>query len=137
MTIEFINDYDEIIPNLFLGNHPKHITRFKYVFAMNSCPTYHVGIGQMVVCRPINDAPYIPDESVLHETAKMVLDCVEKGTTLVHCTAGINRSSLIVALALIHKGMKPADAISLIREKRSEICLSNQTFESWLLKVNA
>jgi len=123
----------EIIPNLWLGSHPSSIHDMKYVFALNGRPTYHVAIGQMVVCQPFDDAEYMPKIEMIHTLAKMVLDCIKKGPTLVHCTAGINRSALIVALALIYQGKKPLDAIALIRSTRSEICLSNKTFERWLL----
>jgi protein-tyrosine phosphatase len=53
---------------------------------------------------------------------------------LVHCQAGLNRSSLIVAKALILDGRSPKDSIDLIREKRSPACLCNKAFEEWLLK---
>lgn len=52
---------------------------------------------------------------------------------LVHCQAGLNRSSLIATRALILDGRTPKDAIELIREKRSPACLCNKSFENWLL----
>jgi hypothetical protein len=56
-----------------------------------------------------------------------------KGQVLVHCQAGLNRSSLILVRALILDGTRPKDAIALVREKRSPACLCNKTFENWLL----
>jgi protein-tyrosine phosphatase len=50
----------------------------------------------------------------------------------VHCQAGLNRSSLVIARALILSGMPSVAAIALIREKRSPACLSNPSFERWL-----
>jgi protein-tyrosine phosphatase len=59
--------------------------------------------------------------------------CRTDGPTLVHCQAGLNRSSLVVARALILDGMTARDAIDLVREKRSPVCLCNPSFEKWLL----
>lgn len=54
------------------------------------------------------------------------------GAVLVHCQAGLNRSSLVVARALMLDGMSAGDAIALLREKRSPACLCNPAFEAWL-----
>lgn len=59
--------------------------------------------------------------------------CRESGPTLVHCQAGLNRSGLIAATALIRSGMAPAEAIALLREKRSPAVLCNDAFEDWLM----
>lgn len=59
--------------------------------------------------------------------------CRRSGPILVHCQAGLNRSSLIAGRALILDGMAPADAVALIRDKRSPACLCNPAFEQWLL----
>lgn len=65
--------------------------------------------------------------------ALWVNDCRANGPTLVHCQAGLNRSSLVVARALILGGMPPRTAIEQIRRKRSPVCLCNPSFETWLL----
>lgn len=57
------------------------------------------------------------------------------GQVLVHCQAGLNRSSLVVARALMYEGMPAADAIALLREKRSPACLCNESFERYLLSI--
>ena len=64
--------------------------------------------------------------------AAWVNTCRQTAPTLVHCQAGLNRSSLVIARALILSGMPSAAAIALIREKRSPVCLSNPSFERWL-----
>jgi protein-tyrosine phosphatase len=75
----------------------------------------------------------MPKEEQLYTLARCVNAYKQKGVTLVHCQAGLNRSGLISALALIEEGMKAVDAISLLRAKRSRAVLCNQLFEKWLL----
>ena len=69
--------------------------------------------------------------------AAWVNSCRADGPTLVHCQAGLNRSNLIVATALILDGMRPSAAIELLREKRSRAVLCNTAFERWLLEEAA
>jgi protein-tyrosine phosphatase len=54
------------------------------------------------------------------------------GATAHNCQAGLNRSGLVAALALIRSGMTPAEAITLLRSKRSPAVLCNPTFERFL-----
>lgn len=56
------------------------------------------------------------------------------GPVFVHCQAGINRSSLVVAAALIESGEVATgqEAIDFIREKRDRACLCNPNFEAWV-----
>jgi hypothetical protein len=52
---------------------------------------------------------------------------------LIRCQAGVNRSGLVTALVLMIAGYGPAEAIELIRSRRSRRVLSNRHFERWLL----
>lgn len=52
---------------------------------------------------------------------------------LVRCQAGWNRSGLVTALVLIREGLPAAEAIDLIREKRSPWALCNEDFVRFLL----
>lgn len=54
------------------------------------------------------------------------------GEVLVHCQAGLNRSNLIAARALMMEGMSADDAIVLLREKRSPASLCNPSFVDYL-----
>ena len=60
-----------------------------------------------------------------------------EGPTLVHCQAGLNRSSLVAALALTKRGASGAEAIALIREKRSPACLCNPAFFDFINAISA
>jgi protein-tyrosine phosphatase len=65
--------------------------------------------------------------------AEFVADAVRSGrTTLVRCHAGLNRSGLVTAQALTLLGMDVADAIELLRRRRSPFVLHNETFEAYL-----
>lgn len=131
--IEVANPVNEILPGLWLGAVPRQIDGYKYVLCVGERPTYHVQIGQMAVCRPFNDSPLVPADEVLHELADMTLAFAAKGRTLVHCTQGINRSPLVVGLALIKKGMTAEQALQHLRTTHNSAVLSNKAFEQWLL----
>jgi len=62
--------------------------------------------------------------------------CRKTGPVLVHCQAGLNRSSLITARALMLDGSSADEAIALLREKRTPACLCNSTFEEWLRRLD-
>lgn len=68
----------------------------------------------------------------VRDIARWAARCLDDGPTLIHCQAGLNRSSLIAAATLIYRGMEPNDAIRLIQEKRSDACLCNVDFQRFL-----
>jgi hypothetical protein len=74
----------------------------------------------------------------LGEIVYQIVSALNKGgNVLVHCQAGINRSNLLATLVLrAWKGMTSAEAIALLREKRSPLVLANKTFERYLLGLD-
>lgn len=52
---------------------------------------------------------------------------------LIRCQAGVNRSSMVMALVLMLTGYSAVDAIQLIRERRSPAILANEYFVDWLV----
>lgn len=58
---------------------------------------------------------------------------VQNGNALVHCTGGLNRSSLVTAAVLGKFGYEPDEAVRMIRETRDDFCLCNRRFERWVL----
>lgn len=80
----------------------------------------------------MHDDP-MQDLSQVDTLAEIVNTWRAKGRqVLVHCQAGLNRSSVVVARALMMEGMSADEAINLLRDKRSPACLCNQGFEDWL-----
>lgn len=89
-----------------------------------------------------------PDDSVEHHSYRMpdaelepqdmadvgrladvVAARLEEGKkVLVRCQAGLNRSSLVAALALVRRGWQPQEAIDAIRAGRDQNCLFNRSF---------
>lgn len=69
----------------------------------------------------------------IENLAAWVASCVADGPTLVHCQAGLNRSSLVVARTLIDSGYNPKDAVALMRSVRSPAVLCNPAFAEWVL----
>lgn len=126
-----------IIGNLYQGGCtnglvlPSHIKR---VFSLYPWEAYTVTDDVEVVAVKMYDAADEPDRSSVISLAKQVRQSVYKVPTLVHCQAGLNRSSLIAGAALVIDGYSPEAAVHLLRQKRSPACLCNKTFERFLLR---
>ncbi len=58
----------------------------------------------------------------------------ETGPVLVHCQAGLNRSSLVAGEALFQEGMTGPEVVETLRAKRSPACLCNPAFEEFFDK---
>lgn len=83
---------------------------------------------------PVTGVDREPYSGMVHNLAVADAETFTVNGIVVHnCQAGLNRSSLVVASALILGGAAPSEAIALIREKRSPACLCNPVFEAWLL----
>ena len=74
----------------------------------------------------------LPDLNKLHALARLGSQLVASGEKiLAHCGMGFNRSALVAGLVLTYLGMKGADAVALLREKRPG-ALFNETFAKYL-----
>jgi len=133
---------NEIIPGLWMGGE--------------IIPTLDTSFGAVVDCRmledigwpsidraflwiPFLDVPVLPANWLIEQGCQFIKIALYGGLkTLVHCTAGHNRSGLIVGSYLIlGKSMTPYDAVALIRSKRGPEALSNLTFERYLMGLHA
>lgn len=106
---------------------------FKHVVSLYKWERYALSEGTQLHEYEMYDAADMPDTGQLESIAADVIGYLQEGKTLVHCQAGLNRSNLVAALALIRMGLFAAEAIDLLRSKRSPVVLCNQTFEAWLL----
>jgi protein-tyrosine phosphatase len=70
----------------------------------------------------------------VEEIADLAWRAVQRGKTLVHCQAGLNRSGLIAGRVLMHMGYTADEAIEKLR-RRSPAVLCNPTFEAYLRAV--
>lgn len=124
---------DEIIPGLYQGS--------LYEFRNEAAIDVVVDLtgshqprreGLLSVAWPIVDGP-MPDGQVARALGQWVGQLVDRGLAVaVLCAAGVNRSGLITARALISLGYPPQDAIERVRARRLG-ALSNQEFVEWLL----
>jgi protein-tyrosine phosphatase len=74
----------------------------------------------------------LPDLNKLHALARLGAHLVASGEkVLAHCGMGFNRSALVAGLVLTYLGIKGADAVALLREKRPG-ALFNENFAKYL-----
>lgn len=135
--VPFISEIDE---NLFQGGCkdglilPSNILHVVSLYPWESYQVDHEVISALAV--------YMYDSTTqgfeqINALAAWVNVCRKDGPTLVHCQAGLNRSSLVVARALMLWGQSADSAIRQIRSARTEACLCNRTFEAWLRNQDA
>jgi protein-tyrosine phosphatase len=82
---------------------------------------------------PISDIPELPDCPQLWNIAAFGCSFWKRSElkVLVHCTQGVNRSSLVNGYILYLSGMNGTDIVKLIRDKRPG-ALTNQVFYEYL-----
>ena len=82
----------------------------------------------------IDDVPWIPNPGAIDALAARVVAALGDGKrVVVNCSAGLNRSGLLVARSLIVLGNTPERAIELVRRARGPHALSNVGFTRYLL----
>ena len=130
--------FSQIDGNLWTGGCPvdKAPGHFKYIVSLYPWGMYNHHDHQVYTETALFDSHDGVDEERVRHLAEYVNICRAKGPTLVHCQAGLNRSALVAATALILEGMPAAEAIKLMREKRCDAVLCNPAFEKWLLSFS-
>jgi len=82
---------------------------------------------------PVTSVTVEPYEGTVHNLAVADAETYTvAGVTVHNCQAGLNRSSLVAAYALMLAGATAADAIELLRQERSPAALCNPAFADWL-----
>lgn len=136
-----------ITDNLYVGGcEPEYLGDFfSHVFSLYKWGAYEVDEGTIVRTWKMYDSHddvmvMDLDENLvsIDEVADEVVAALhEGGNVLVHCQAGINRSNLTAALALMKwKDMSADEAIALLRSKRSDLVLANRAFEQYLRNLD-
>ena len=129
------DERNEVVTGLWLSALPSEIPPdVKYVFSMIGPQPYSLAPHQKVTSVHFEDEPKMPNEAMIHALADAVNLARLDGTVLVHCYAGLNRSALVLGLALVKSGMSPEKAIAWMRMRRGPDVLHNKTFHDWLLK---
>jgi protein-tyrosine phosphatase len=126
----------EIAPNLWQGGCQTGLQLphfFKHIVSVYPWEAYKIN-------HDIDSAVYVKMYDSLEQglddiitLAKWVNLKRKTGPVLVHCQAGLNRSSTVVATALMLEGLSGKEAVELIRKQRSPASLCNPTFEKWVL----
>lgn len=80
-------------------------------------------------------AEYEIDWHALDQASDEVLEGMQRGKTLVHCQAGLNRSGLVAAVTLMKLGWNAQAAIDFLRRSRCKFVLCNKTFVRQLHKL--
>ncbi len=133
--------WDEVSPGLFVGGHarvdadgwtvPVVVTdEFDTVISLYAEDGHGPSDGVEHHYHRMADADLLgADATEVARLARLAADRVRDGRrVLVRCQAGLNRSSLVAALALVDLGLAPQDAIDRIRDGRHLNCLFNRSF---------
>jgi protein-tyrosine phosphatase len=137
-----LREFDKIGENLYQGAHPNEKLDSRFDFAVNLANRKfqythkEFGAGKQWVVRcPFEDEDHLPPINMLYALADTVNQLRKAGNVLVHCEAGLNRSGMICALALMrgNEKMTARQAIDHLRKTRDFSVLCNFTFEKFLL----
>lgn len=134
--------WDEVHPGLYVGGHaiapaegwvPDPVVvgaEFDTVVSLYAEPGCGPAEGVEHHYHRMADADLRGDDAVqVARLAELAADRVQAGKrVLVRCQAGLNRSSLVAALAMVRLGVEPQDAIDRIRAGRHVNCLFNRSF---------
>jgi len=122
----------EIVPGLWIGGLPAIEETREMDLIVN------LEGGKVYPDRPtflwvIGDGPALPDVRTLDLVVGMIDAALTAGQrVLVHCTAGLNRSGLVVGRVLIRRRLNGREAVALLRARHDPQALNNATFAHYL-----
>lgn len=128
---------DLVVTGLWQGDFPVaglDWKRFDDVVSLTAeaVPSVRLDVGGIWIHLPIHDDGMDHPDGV-RAAARLVADRIAVGRrVLVHCAAGLNRSGVVVARALMYRGFTASEAIRLVREARGPYALGNPYFVAWL-----
>lgn len=133
--------YAEVVRNLFMGDvrsvedeffaRLRKASRFMYV-DMDGRAYFRARDGEKYLNWPIEDGEMPANEEGIRLASQMVAEWMKTNPVLVTCGAGLNRSGLITARALMYGGSTPDEAITRVRLARGVYSMSNPHFCAWL-----
>ena len=129
--------FDAVVPGLYQGDFPAGSvdwSRFDDVVSLTveEVPGVQLQVGGLRMHVPIWDDEMV-DATGVRAAALAVAERVTAGKrVLVHCSAGLNRSGVVSARALMFMGIPVAEAIAMVRSARGPYALSNRDFVAWL-----
>lgn len=142
--------WDEIAPGLFLGGHYCQegpgscfpLDNFDMIVSLHQSSQYRRYMptnAAWVLDIRIPDAVLDPrsHEAIENAAADVAAAHLRGKRVLVRCRAGINRSAMVMARVLMLMGASADEAIEIIRAKRSEHCLFNESFVAYLRSKDA
>lgn len=133
--LEIMNPYDRVAGNLYIGGILPDYSEFDYVICCTPECTHYNRTNKVTHLVPFNDTRELPPEQFITDVVELIILCAGKGKTLVQCSAGLNRSGMMVALAMVKGGWYSTAAVAYLRTIRSQSVLHNETFlERVLLK---
>ena len=125
-----------ILGNLWMGGCVDGLALpedFEYVISLYPWEKYTLGEHTVRTEFEMYDSAG-GEGTALDDAVNAAVECLEKGKTLIHCQAGLNRSGLVAALALKKwKGMDGIDALNLLRQRRTPAVACNPDFERIIL----
>ena len=129
--------FSQISENLWQAGCPQNGIplpgRFAHVINLAGVPAYRE--THVLKTRTVVDMADSPTQSmaIVDPLARLVADLAATGDDVaVHCQAGLNRSGVVVARALMHRGLTADDAIATVRARRHPKALYNEHFTRWL-----
>jgi len=122
----------EIAPNLWQGGCQNGLvmpTFFRHLVSLYPWESYEIKheLDSSMVVKMYDSLEQSTEQ--VDAIAQWVNICRKSGPVLLHCQAGLNRSSLVAARALMLEGVAGWEAIKTLRERRSPACLCNPSFE--------
>lgn len=130
--------FTQIAENLWMGGCPRgDAPQFDTIIDLYDQERYFTHVGQVRIAVKLMDSHDLPDADLLSDLVAFARLAKERGPTLIHCQAGLNRSGLLTALVLMSEGATADEAITKLRERRCDAVLCNKAFEALILGQHA
>ena len=119
------DDLHEVIPGLFIGSQDaasnlNALAEHKITHILNAGGAIRTKLDHITYkCLPIYDTPEFDIKSTFVEAIMFVKDGLQNGSILVHCNAGISRSStIVIAYIMKERGESLQSALELVKTAR-------------------